>query len=100
MFPIVPAEVLRQTPLQHAVALMPLAEVASANRNGGLKLPEGAGRLAITVDGTESDDDLACLKVCVRSLPHVLQSLSSCAIRPASGLVLSCFALVQPTVRS
>ncbi len=63
VFPIVPAAVLRQTPLQHAVALMPLAEVASAHRNGGLKLPEGAGRLAITVNGTETDDDLACLKV-------------------------------------
>ena len=63
MFPIVPADVLRQNPLQHAVALMPLAEVASAHRNGGLKLPEAAGRLAITVDGTETDDDLECLKV-------------------------------------
>lgn len=68
VFPIVPAEVLRQNPLQHAVALMPLAEVAAAHRNGGLQLPDGAGRLAVRVDGTESDADLACLKVCACSV--------------------------------
>ena len=63
VFPIVPAEVLRQNPLEHAVALMPLAEVASAQKSGSLKLPEGAGRMAIHVDGTESDEELACLQV-------------------------------------
>ena len=65
VFTLVPAEVLRLSPLQHAVALMPLAEVAAAHRDSGVRLPEGAGRLAVRVDGTESDEDLACLKVCI-----------------------------------
>lgn len=72
VFTIVPAEVLRQNPLQHAVALMPLAEVAAAHRDGGVQLPEGAGRLVVRVDGTESDEDLACLKVCACSVLAVL----------------------------
>lgn len=60
---IAPAEVLAQNPLPDAVAVMQLAVAASAHRSGGVKLPEGAGRLAVFIDGTESDEDLATLKV-------------------------------------
>lgn len=59
---IAPAEVLAQNPLPDAVAVMQLAVAASAHRSGGVKLPEGAGRLAVFIDGTESDEDLATLK--------------------------------------
>jgi (E)-4-hydroxy-3-methylbut-2-enyl-diphosphate synthase len=59
---IAPAEVLAADPLPDAVAVMQLAVAASAHRAGGVKLPEGAGRLAVFIDGTESDADLAALK--------------------------------------
>lgn len=59
-----PADALRQQPLPDAVALMGLKEAAAAVRNGGVELPEGAARLAVTVDGTEAEEDLAILAVC------------------------------------
>lgn len=55
---IVPAEELAKDPLPNAVALMNLNDAAA---NGG-NLPEGAIRLALSVDGTEDDDVLAKVK--------------------------------------
>ncbi|KAI3426108.1 hypothetical protein D9Q98_008487 [Chlorella vulgaris] len=57
-----PAEVLAANPLPDAVAVMQLAVAASAHRAGGVQLPEGAGRLAVFIDGSESAEDLAALK--------------------------------------
>ena len=60
---LAPAEVLANDPLPDAVAVMQLAVAASAHRSGGgVELPAGAVRLAVFVDGTESDADLAVLK--------------------------------------
>jgi (E)-4-hydroxy-3-methylbut-2-enyl-diphosphate synthase len=58
---LAPAEVLANTPLPNAVAVMNLAVAASAARSGSLTLPEGAGRLALFVDGTEEEEDLAMI---------------------------------------
>jgi (E)-4-hydroxy-3-methylbut-2-enyl-diphosphate synthase len=55
---IVPAEELEKDPLPNAIALMSL-EAAVAN-NG--KLPEGAIRLAVTINGDEDDETLAKIK--------------------------------------
>ena len=57
---IVPIAALRSAPLPNAVALVPAAEVAAAG--GNVALPEGAIRLAVSIDGTESDDVLRSLK--------------------------------------
>ena len=61
---LVPAEVLVADPLEGAVAVKQLAVAASEYRsNGGsITLPPGAGRLAVFIDGTESDEDVAVLK--------------------------------------
>lgn len=58
-----PADALRQSPLPDAVALMTLREAVAAMRSGGVALPEGAARLAVTIDGTEAEEDLAMLSV-------------------------------------
>ena len=60
---LAPAEVLAADPLPDAVAVMQLAVAASAHRAGGVQLPQGAGRLAVFIDGTENDADLAAVKV-------------------------------------
>jgi hypothetical protein len=60
---IVPAAVLEATPLENAVALLTLSELAAAASNGGVKLPSSATRVAVTVNGTESEDQIALLKV-------------------------------------
>jgi len=57
--PVVPAAMLAATPLPGAVALYPLAEVAAGPPAA---LPGGAGRYAVTIDGTEPDAVLAALK--------------------------------------
>lgn len=59
---LAPAEALAAAPLPGAVAVMQLAVAASAYRAGSLTLPEGAARLALFVDGNESDADLAAVK--------------------------------------
>jgi len=59
---LVPAETLAANPLPDSVAIMQLAVAASAARAGGVTLPQGAKRLAVFVDGTESDEDIAALK--------------------------------------
>ncbi|KAL7568018.1 hypothetical protein ACA910_004601 [Epithemia clementina (nom. ined.)] len=55
---IVPAEELEKDPLPNAVAYMALEDALA--KNGAL--PEGAIRLAVSVDGTESDETLAKIK--------------------------------------
>ena len=57
-----PASVLAEDPLPHAVAVQPLREVATARQNGGHSLPAGADRFAVTIDGTESEEEVASLK--------------------------------------
>ena len=57
-----PANVLAQEPLPHAVAVQPLREVATASQNGGHSLPPGVARFAVTIDGTESEEEIASLK--------------------------------------
>lgn len=57
-----PASVLAEDPLTHAVAVQPLREVATASQNGGHRLPPGVDRFAVTIDGTESEDEVASLK--------------------------------------
>ncbi|CAK0779583.1 hypothetical protein CVIRNUC_004810 [Coccomyxa viridis] len=59
---IAPAQALQTDLLPHAVALLPLREAASAIRSGGVSLPEGAGRFVVSVDGTESEEDVTALK--------------------------------------
>lgn len=55
---IVPARELEERPLDNAVAQMSLTEAVATNG----KLPEGAIRLAISIDGTEDDDVIAKVK--------------------------------------
>jgi len=55
---IVPASELEKDPIPNAVALMTLEEAIA--KNG--ELPEGAIRLAVTVDGTEDDDAIKKVK--------------------------------------
>lgn len=59
---IVPATQLAADPLPGAVAMHTLRDAVAALGAGGVKLPEGCTRLAIEVDGTESESDLAALK--------------------------------------
>ena len=75
---IVPAAVLEATPLQNAVALLSLSVVAAAASNGGLKLPSSATRLAVTVDGTESEEQIALLKVRLRLRKTCCKQQASC----------------------
>ncbi|KAL7469079.1 hypothetical protein ACHAXS_009323 [Conticribra weissflogii] len=55
---IVPAEELEKNPLENAVALMSLTDAVA--KDG--KLPEGAIRLAIEIDGSEDDETIAKVK--------------------------------------
>jgi (E)-4-hydroxy-3-methylbut-2-enyl-diphosphate synthase len=55
---IVPSEELEKNPLENAVALVSLEE---AVKTGG-KVPEGAIRLAVEIDGTEDDETIAKVK--------------------------------------
>ena len=60
---IAPAAALEGHPLANPIALRPLAEAAAAWAEGKLATPSGAARLAVTIDGTESEDVLAALEV-------------------------------------
>lgn len=62
---IVPAEELARKPWKNAVALFSLAEAAERQLNVDSELPGGAGRFAVTVDGTETEEQIAALKVCM-----------------------------------
>ena len=53
-----PIAELAKDPLPRSVAIQPLREVATATQNGGHSLPEGAGRFVVTVDGTESEEQI------------------------------------------
>jgi len=55
---IVPAEELKKNKLENAVALMSLTEAIATDG----KLPEGAIRLAVEIDGSEDDDAIAKVK--------------------------------------
>lgn len=55
---IVPAEELEKNPLENAVALISLAEAVKSD----VKIPEGAVRLAVEIDGSEDDADIAKIK--------------------------------------
>lgn len=57
---IVPFAALAATPLPNAVALVSATELHAAK--GKPALPEGAGRVAVAVDGTESDEVIAAIK--------------------------------------
>lgn len=56
---IVPIEVLRETPLPRAVAAIDLKTAAADTSS----LPDGTSRYAISVSGTESEDELLGLRV-------------------------------------
>ena len=60
---IAPAEVLAQNPLKNAVALLSLRDAAQLQQEGQEARPQGAARLAVTVDGTETEAEVAALKV-------------------------------------
>ena len=66
---IASADLLQQNPLPHAVASYPLKEAAAAIRGGGVSLPEGAGRFVVSVDGTESKEDITALQVSPPAVP-------------------------------
>lgn len=59
---IAPADALATDPLPHAVALVQLRNAVGQSNNGGMLLPEGSERMAISVDGTESDAEISSLK--------------------------------------
>lgn len=59
---IAPAAALTANPLPGAVAVRPLREaVSSSSSSSSSSLPEGAARLALEVDGTESEAELAAI---------------------------------------
>lgn len=72
---IVPAEELAAKPWKNAVALYSLREAAKNQPGRQSSLPGGAGRFAVTVDGTESEEECASLKVAFQ-----LQTLKTSAI--------------------
>lgn len=55
-----PLAELVKDPLPNAVAVVSLRDYVA----NGVTLPEGAARVAITVDGTESEAEVETLKVC------------------------------------
>lgn len=62
MHVIVPADAVAAAPMKGAVAQVPLREAAKAGA-GGPPLPEGTERFVVSVDGTESEAELASLQV-------------------------------------
>ena len=63
MHVIAPADVLAQSPLKNAVALLSLRDAVRLQQEGQEARPQGAARLAVTVDGTETEAEVAALKV-------------------------------------
>uniref|UniRef100_A0A061S1H7 4-hydroxy-3-methylbut-2-en-1-yl diphosphate synthase (ferredoxin), chloroplastic n=1 Tax=Tetraselmis sp. GSL018 TaxID=582737 RepID=A0A061S1H7_9CHLO len=59
---LAPVEALEATPLPNSVALIPLKKYAAENKDGDMRLPEGAARFAVAIDGTETFDEIASLK--------------------------------------
>lgn len=63
---IAPAAALQERPLEGAVALYGLKEALGARGGDGrVEVPQGAARLAVVIDGSESEEELAQLSVCV-----------------------------------
>ena len=61
---IAPAEELQQNPFKNAVAILPLRQAVDAESAGqDTGMPETSGRFAVTVDGTETEEEVAKLKV-------------------------------------
>ena len=60
---IAPAEELKAKPWKNAVALFSLKDAADLQLGRESDLPGGAGRFAVRVDGTESEEQIAALKV-------------------------------------
>lgn len=54
---LAPAAALVADPLPGAIAILPLREAVAAT-----SLPEGAARLAVEIDGTETEQQLAAVK--------------------------------------
>lgn len=68
---IVPQEELAAKPWKNSVALFALKDAADLHLNINSTLPGGAGRFAVTVDGTETEEQVAALKVS-RMVCHIL----------------------------
>ena len=60
---IVPHQELASQPWKNAVALYSLKDAVDLQLNVHSTLPGGAGRFAVTVDGTETEEEVAALKV-------------------------------------
>ena len=61
---IAPAEELKRSPFKNAVAIQPLAEAVQLEQEGQSAVkPEASGRFAVTVDGTETEEEVKKLKV-------------------------------------
>ena len=52
---------LSKDPLPHAVAIVPLRDAVKA-AGARPQLPEGCQRMVVTIDGTESDEELASVQ--------------------------------------
>lgn len=82
---IVPAAELAKDPLPGAVTLHTLREAIAAHKAGGIKLPEGSTRLAISIDGTETEQEIAMVKQ-VRDT-SLLVGLAATVVRWTEGMV-------------
>ena len=66
---IAPAEELKNRPFKNAVAIQPLTEAVQLEQNGENSVkPETSGRFAVTVDGTETEEEVSKLKVLISTL--------------------------------
>ena len=59
---IADADVLDKDPLEHAVALYTLRDAAAKMKQGTITMPAGAGRVAISATGMETEEEIAALK--------------------------------------
>eukprot|EP00210_Caulerpa_lentillifera_P008348 g7962.t1 len=59
---IAPAEALHKSPVPHAVALYELQTAVKEMKEGLIKLPPGVDRVAISVHGMESEEEIEGLK--------------------------------------
>lgn len=59
---IAPAAVLEADPLDNAVALYNLKDVVAQMAKGTITMPQGAGRVAISATGMETEAEIAALK--------------------------------------
>eukprot|EP00873_Tetraselmis_striata_P013600 jgi/Tetstr1/433864/TSEL_023046.t2 len=59
---VAPAAALEAMPMDNTVALFALKDFVARSTGGAMPLPAGAARFAVTIDGSESNEDLAALK--------------------------------------